>query len=59
MKRLIKNLVAVVMGCALIYGANNYLIPFTTEESAMVFSVIALTFTITGVYGILAQLINK
>ena len=59
MKRLINNLIAIVGGCTLIYGVNDYLIPFNTEESAMVFSVIALTFTITGVYGILAHLINK
>tara|TARA_R110000796_G_scaffold249713_1_gene377819 strand:+ start:40 stop:219 length:180 start_codon:yes stop_codon:yes gene_type:complete len=59
MKRLINNLIAIVGGCTLIYGVNDYLIPFNTEESAMAFTVMALVTVAVGMYGIISQLVSK
>ena len=59
MKRLIKNIAAIVAGCTLIYGVNSYLIPFNTEDSAIAFTVMALVVMGTGLYGIANQVIGK
>lgn len=59
MKRLIKNIAAIVAGGALIYGVNSYLIPFNTEDSAIVFTAMALVVMGTGFYGIANQVIGK
>jgi len=59
MKRLIKNIAAIVAGCTLIYGVNSYLIPFNTEDSAIAFSAMALVVMGAGFYGIANQVIGK
>ena len=59
MKRLIKNIVAIVAGCALIYGVESYFIPFNTEDSAIVFTAMALVVMGTGFYGIANQVVGK
>ena len=59
MKRLIKNIAAVVAGCTLIYGVNSYLIPFNTEDSAIAFTAMALVVMGAGFYGIANQVIGK
>lgn len=59
MKRLIKNIVAIVAGCALIYGVNSYLIPFNTEDSAIAFTIMALVAMGVGFYGIASQVVGK
>jgi len=59
MKRLIKNIAAIVASCALIYGVESYLIPFNTEDSAIVFTAMALVVMGTGFWGIANQVIGK
>ena len=59
MKRLIKNIAAIVAGCALIYGVESYFIPFNTEDSAIVFTAMALVLMGTGFWGIVNQTVGK
>ena len=59
MKRLIKNIAAIVAGCTLVYGVNSYLIPFNTEDSAIAFTAMALVVMGAGFYGIANQVIGK
>ena len=59
MKRLIKNIAAIVAGCTLIYGVESYLIPFNTEDSAIAFTAMALVVMGAGFYGIANQVIGK
>ncbi len=59
MKRLIKNIAAIVAGGALIYGVESYLIPFNTEDSAIVFTAMALVVMGAGFYGIANQAVGK
>lgn len=59
MKRLIKNIAAIVAGCALIYGVESYFIPFNTEDSAIAFTAMALVVMGAGFYGIANQVIGK
>jgi len=59
MKRLIKNIAAIIAGGALIYGVESYLIPFNTEDSAIAFTAMALVVMGTGFWGIANQVIGK
>jgi len=59
MKRLFKNIAAIITGCTLIYGVNSYLIPFNTEDSAIAFTAMALAVLGVGFYGIANQVIGK
>ena len=59
MKRLIKNIAAIIAGCALIYGVESYLIPFNTEDSAIAFTAMALVVMGAGFYGIANQVMGK